>query len=113
MTASEPLVGRHCVACENGTPPLTEAEAGLYLPQVPEWEMRDAKSLRRRFRFKDFAANMVFVNRIAEIAEAEGHHPDMLISYNRLRVDLTTHAIGGLAENDFILAAKRDRVAAG
>lgn len=110
MNRGAELAGRHCVACEKGTPPLTEAEAALYLPQVPAWEMRDAKSLRRRFRFKDFVEAIAFVNRIAEVAEEQGHHPDIYISYNRVRIDLTTHAIGGLSENDFILAAKIDRL---
>ncbi len=105
------LASRHCVACEKDTPPLTEAQARAYLPQVPAWELREAKSLRRRFRFKDFAEAMAFVNRVAALAAEEGHHPDILISYNRVRIDLTTHAIGGLSDNDFILAAKIDRLA--
>lgn len=113
MAASLELAGRHCVACEKGMPPLTEAEASHYLPHVPGWELREAKSLRRRFRFKDFVASMAFVNLVAELAEAEGHHPDIFISHSRVRIDLTTHAIGGLSENDFILAAKIDRLAMG
>jgi 4a-hydroxytetrahydrobiopterin dehydratase len=104
------LLGRRCVACEKGMPPLTEAEARAYLPQVPDWELREGKSLRRRFRFRDFREAMAFVNRVAALAEDEGHHPDFRISYNRVTVDLTTHAIGGLSENDFILAAKTGRL---
>jgi 4a-hydroxytetrahydrobiopterin dehydratase len=100
------------VACDKGTPPLSEADAAAYLVQTPEWEMREAKSLRRRFRFKDFVQAMAFVNQVAAVAEGEGHHPDILISYNRVRIDLTTHAIGGLSENDFIMAAKIDRLGA-
>jgi len=111
VTSIPQLAGRHCVACEKGMPPLSEAEAALYLPQVPAWEMREARSLRRRFRFKDFVASMAFVNLVAELAEAQGHHPDIFISHNRVRIDLTTHAIGGLSENDFILAARIDRLA--
>jgi 4a-hydroxytetrahydrobiopterin dehydratase len=106
MTAEPALTGRHCVACDKGTSPLTEDEASRYLSQVPEWEIREGKSLRRRFRFKDFVAAVAFVNRVATVAEEEGHHPDIYISYNRVRIDLTTHAIGGLSENDFIMAAK-------
>lgn len=104
------LAARHCVACEKGTPPLSEEEARVYLPEVPGWEMREGKSLRRRFRFKDFVEAMAFVNRVAAVAEEEGHHPDIFISYNRVRIDLSTHAIDGLSENDFILAAKIDRL---
>jgi 4a-hydroxytetrahydrobiopterin dehydratase len=100
------------VACEKGTPPLTEAEAALYLPQVPGWELREGKSLRRRFRFADFRRAMDFVNQVAAAAEEEGHHPDIYISHDRVRIDLTTHAIGGISENDFIMAAKIDAIAA-
>ncbi len=108
MSAEASLVGRHCVACERGTPPLTEAQAREYLAQTPDWELREAKSLRRRFRFADFRAAMTFVNAIADLAKAEGHHPDFRVSYNRVTVDLTTHAIGGLSDNDFIMAARID-----
>jgi 4a-hydroxytetrahydrobiopterin dehydratase len=111
MSEVPALAGRHCLPCEKGTPPLTEAEAAAYLPQVPSWEMREGKSLRRRFRFRGFREAMAFVNRVADLAEAEGHHPDIFISYDRVRIDLTTHAIGGLSENDFILAAKVDQLA--
>jgi len=104
------LIGRHCVACEKGMPPLTPPHADAYLPQVPDWELREGKSLRRRFRFRDFREAMAFVNRVAALAEAEGHHPDFRISHNRVTMDLMTHAIGGLSENDFIFAAKTDRL---
>ena len=110
MAAGVELAGRHCVACDKGTLPLTRDEASPYLPQVPQWEVREGKSLRRRFRFKDFVEAMAFLNRVAQVAEEEGHHPDIFISYNRVRIDLATHAIGGLSENDFILAAKIDRI---
>jgi 4a-hydroxytetrahydrobiopterin dehydratase len=112
VTPSE-LAARRCAPCERGTPPLTEAEASALLPGVREWEVRESKALRRRFRFRDFAAAMVFVNAVAALAEEEGHHPDIRISYNRVTLDLTTHAIGGLSENDFILAAKIDRLVGG
>jgi 4a-hydroxytetrahydrobiopterin dehydratase len=110
MSEAAALAGRRCVPCEKGTPPLTETEAAAYLPQVPGWEMREAKALRRRFRFPSFREAMAFVNSVAALAEEEGHHPDIFISYNRVRIDLTTHAIGGLSVNDFILAAKIDRL---
>jgi 4a-hydroxytetrahydrobiopterin dehydratase len=87
---------------------MSEEEARSYLPQTPDWELREGKSIRRRFRFGSFIENVAFVNKIASIAEAEDHHPDLRISYDRLTVDLTTHAIKGLSENDFILAAKID-----
>ncbi len=105
------LFARHCVPCEAGTPPLTPDEAAARMGQVPGWELRDGKSLRRRFRLRGFRQAIAFVNGMADLAEEEGHHPDFRVSYNRVTVDLTTHAIGGLSENDFIMAAKLDRLA--
>jgi len=101
------LVQKHCIPCEAGTPPLTGQEAMALLEQVPGWQLEDNK-LTRRFKFRDFKEAMAFVNRVAALAEEEGHHPDIYISWNRVRLDLTTHAIKGLSENDFIMAAKVD-----
>jgi 4a-hydroxytetrahydrobiopterin dehydratase len=82
-------------------------EAERLMEQVPGWELKpEEQKLVRRFKFKDFKAAMSFVNQVAALAEAEGHHPDIYISWNRVRLELTTHAIKGLSENDFILAAK-------
>jgi 4a-hydroxytetrahydrobiopterin dehydratase len=91
-------------------------EARRMVEQVPGWQLNEPPAgegaeqrppmLIRAFRFKDFAQAMTFVNRVAGIAEAEGHHPDIHISWNRVRLELTTHAIKGLSENDFIMAAK-------
>jgi 4a-hydroxytetrahydrobiopterin dehydratase len=75
------------------------------MPQVPGWQLEENK-LTRRFKFRDFMEAMAFVNRVAELSEAEGHHPDIHISWNKVRLELTTHAIKGLSENDFIMAAK-------
>ena len=96
---------RFCVACEAGTPPMSMQLAEEMLSQVPGWELAENK-LTRRFRFKDFKEAMAFVNKVADLAESEGHHPDIYISWNRVRLELTTHAIKGLSENDFIMAAK-------
>jgi 4a-hydroxytetrahydrobiopterin dehydratase len=101
----EPLVRQHCVPCTAATPPLSAEDAEALLPQIPGWAL-EGVTLQRAFRFKDFVAAMAFVNRVAERAEAEGHHPDIHIAWNRVRLELTTHAIKGLSENDFILAAK-------
>ncbi|HYP39058.1 MAG TPA: 4a-hydroxytetrahydrobiopterin dehydratase [Chloroflexia bacterium] len=101
------LAQKFCVACEAGTPPLPIEQAREMLEQVPGWELVEAENkLTRRFRFKDFKEAMAFVNKVADLAESEGHHPDIHISWNRVRLDLTTHAIKGLSENDFIMAAK-------
>lgn len=84
---------------------MDDGQACSLLGQVPGWELR-GKSLARTFKFKDFVGSMAFVDRVAEIAETEGHHPDIHISWNKVALTLTTHAIGGLSENDFVLAAK-------
>jgi 4a-hydroxytetrahydrobiopterin dehydratase len=85
--------------------PIEEAER--LMGQVPGWELKsDEQKLVRRFKFKGFREAMSFVNGVADLAEAEGHHPDMHIFWNRVRLELTTHAIKGLSENDFVMAAK-------
>lgn len=108
------LTQKFCVACEAGTPPMPPEEAARLMEQVPGWELKpEEKKLVRRFKFKDFKSAMSFVNQVADLAEAEGHHPDIHISWNRVRLELTTHAIKGLSENDFILAAKISMLDAG
>ncbi len=101
---------KKCVPCEGGVPPLTPAQAeGLMAELHDDWMLVDeAHLLVREFRFKDFAQAMEFANKIAVIAEEEGHHPDLSIGWGSVGVELSTHAIGGLSENDFILAAKID-----
>ncbi len=101
--------------CEAGTPPLTEEQAAPLLAQLDGWLVEEAdghRQLFKAYRFRDFVAAVDFVNRITPIAEAEGHHPDLLVTWGQVRVQLWTHAAGGLTENDFVLAAKIDRVAA-
>jgi len=111
MTQSvEALAEKKCVPCEGGTPPLTEEKARALLAELKEgWELQEGK-LVRQFKFRNFREAMAFVNKVAEIAEAEQHHPDIAISYNRVRLTLFTHAIKGLSENDFIVAAKVDQL---
>ena len=105
------LTKKRCVPCEGGVPALRAEQAEALLPQVPGWRAEaGSRELRRRFQFGSFADNMTFVGRMAELAEAEGHHPDFCVHYDELDVTLTTHAIGGLSENDFILAAKINRL---
>jgi len=101
------LTEKRCIACEGGVDPLTQDAAEKLLPEIPGWELvASATGLAREFTFKDFAASMAFVNKVAAIAESEGHHPNIHMYYDRVRLELTTHAIRGLSENDFILAAK-------
>jgi 4a-hydroxytetrahydrobiopterin dehydratase len=104
------LSERKCVPCEGGVPPLTRADAEKYLKKLaPGWTLDDdARHVRREYRFKDFYRTMSFVNGIAFIANAEDHHPDLEVGYNYCRIRYSTHAIGGLSDNDFICAAKAD-----
>jgi 4a-hydroxytetrahydrobiopterin dehydratase len=100
------LAQKHCIPCEAGTPPMDASAVAERAREVPEWSVVENKKLLREFKFKDFVEAMKFVNGVAEIANAEGHHPDIYIFYNLVRLELSTHAIGGLSDNDFILAAK-------
>lgn len=101
------LTSKKCVPCEAGTPPLTNEELAPLLKQLKlDWEVIDNKKIRHEFKFKDFVESMAFVNKVADLAEEENHHPNIHIYYSRVVIDLTTHNIKGLSENDFILAAK-------
>ena len=103
------LRDKKCVPCSGGMPPLSAAEAGKYLLNLNNnWEIIGNKKIRREFKFKDFTEAMAFANKVAQIAEAEDHHPDMHIFYRKVILELSTHAIGGLSENDFIVASKVD-----
>lgn len=101
------FASKKCVPCEGGTKPLTKEKVEEYLPVInPSWEVVDNLRLKRKFKFKDFKQAMEFVNKVADLAKSEGHHPDIEINYNKVTLELTTHAIGGLSENDFIIATK-------
>ena len=102
------LTQKHCVPCEGGTPPFTAEQEDTFHKEVPDWFLlRDGNhKLRKQFTFKTFPEAIAFVNRIMPVAESEGHHPDIYIFYNKVQLDLFTHAVGGLSENDFIMAAK-------
>jgi 4a-hydroxytetrahydrobiopterin dehydratase len=100
---------KHCVPCEGGVDPLSESEIENYKAQLNnEWSVIDNTKLRRQFRFETFLEAIEFVNKIAPIAEREQHHPDIYVFFNKVQIELFTHAIGGLHENDFIMASKID-----
>jgi 4a-hydroxytetrahydrobiopterin dehydratase len=107
------LARQHCEPCEKGTPPLFEEEAAELARQVPEWQRDANRSLRREFSFDNFRDAFGFVARAALIAEAEQHHPDIELGWGRAAFVLTTHAAGGLTNNDFVMASKIDRLAEG
>ena len=104
-----PLAERRCAVCRPGTPTLPDQEVKRLLEQLDGWQVEGAL-LIKTVKFKGFMPGVRLVDRIAEVAEAEAHHPDLHLSYGSLRIELTTHAAGGLTENDFILAAKIDRL---
>jgi 4a-hydroxytetrahydrobiopterin dehydratase len=124
-TNSNPLTARRCVPCEGGTPPLADPAAKDLLAQLTGWSLRTSaqngdgagavashRELTKRYTFDDFLAAMAFVDRMAALAEEEGHHPDFCVHYSQVDVTLWTHAVKGLSENDFILASKLDAILA-
>jgi 4a-hydroxytetrahydrobiopterin dehydratase len=111
-SAANELTSKHCVPCEGGVPTLPPDQVRRYLAELPGWELSiDGKRIRREWRVKDFLAGLDFFNRIGQLAEEEGHHPDLhLFGYRNVAIEMSTHAIDGLSENDFILAAKIDQL---
>ena len=105
------LASKQCVPCRGGIPPLSRDDAAAYLKETPGWELAsDATRIQRSFQFKDFLSALSFVNRIGELAERDAHHPDISFGWGYCSVTLYTHKIKGLHENDFILAAKINRL---
>lgn len=108
------LTEQHCGACRADAPKVTGQERRELQPQIPDWQVREVEGVEqlwREFHFKDFAAALAFTNRVAELAEAEGHHPALLLEYGKVGVAWWTHKIGGLHRNDFIMAARTDQLA--
>ena len=107
---SSDLARRKCVPCSGGVPPLGGRAIEDYLARLEGWTVVDGHTLTKTYAFPSFAPALAFVNRIGELAEAEGHHPDIHLSWGKVRLDLWTHKIDGLTESDFIFAAKADEV---
>lgn len=113
MTATNtPLLHKKCVPCEGGVQPFTEAQIKEYVAQLKtEWEVFELRKITKTFKFKDFKEAIAFINKVATVAEQENHHPDMKVfGWNKVEIELSTHAIKGLSENDFILAAKIEQL---
>jgi len=105
------LTRQKCVPCEGGETPFDKQEIEKYLSMVKSWNAVDDKKIKKEFKFKDFKEALLFVNKVGAIAEEENHHPNIyLYGWNKVRINLTTHAIGGLSMNDFVLAAKIDSI---
>lgn len=105
------LSKKHCIPCRGGLPPLKgEALSKLHQQLDLNWKIVDEHHLEREFLFKDFQEALAFTNKIGAIAEQEDHHPDIFLSYGKVKVQIWTHKIDGLSESDFILAAKYDQI---
>ncbi|HEX5774903.1 MAG TPA: 4a-hydroxytetrahydrobiopterin dehydratase [Candidatus Paceibacterota bacterium] len=103
------LSKKKCVPCEGDFPAFTKEQATDMMEHIPEWTLSDnGKAITRSFPFKDFKSALAFANKVGKVAEEEWHHPDLIVAWGRVEVLLTTHSIKGLAENDFIMAAKID-----
>jgi 4a-hydroxytetrahydrobiopterin dehydratase len=102
------LASKTCIPCKGGTPPLAGKEIEDLRRQIPEWEVVEEHHLRRVFRFKNFREAWGFVNKVGELAEQQGHHPDISFGWGYAEVTVWTHKINGLTESDFIFAAKVD-----
>ena len=109
---NQDLASKKCVPCEGGVEPISRERAQEYLKQLnSDWQIIDnGRKIRREFKFKNFKETLNFVNKVGEIAESEGHHPDIKFGWGYVNITLFTHAINGLFENDFILAAKIDKL---
>jgi len=110
--AIDDLAKKHCAPCEGGVPPVAPEQVRRYLADMPNWKLTsDGKRIRREWRVKDFVTGLDFFSRIGRLAEEEDHHPDLhLVGYRNVAIELWTHALNGLSENDFILAAKIDKL---
>ncbi len=110
--SSEQLVSKHCVPCEGGVPTVPLAQAEGFLENLPGWRItHEGQRIRKDWTVKNFMEGIGFFQRVAALAEDEGHHPDLhLEGYRNVWIEIWTHAIGGLSENDFILAAKIDQL---
>jgi 4a-hydroxytetrahydrobiopterin dehydratase len=111
MQVTGDLTQKHCKPCEGGVEPLKPDEYGAYLHnELSGWEDSNEKKIEKEYKFKNFQEALDFIAKVGQIAEEEGHHPDIFLhNWNKVRLTLTTHAIHGLSENDFILASKIDR----
>jgi len=105
------LASKICVPCRGGVPPLAGKELELLAKEVPQWKLVEGHHITRAFSFQDFSQALAFVNKVGEIAESQGHHPDILLAWGKAEVTTWTHKIDGLTESDFILAAKIDQLA--
>ena len=106
------LASQQCVPCRGGVPPLQQDQIDVLLPQLEGWTVVDRHHLKKNYRFKDFKEALQFVNRVGDLAEEQGHHPDICFGWGNTEIRIWTHKIDGLTESDFVLAAKIDQIEA-
>ncbi len=104
------LSSKTCIPCRGGVPPVAGKELEDLAKQVPEWKVVEGHHIVRSFIFPDFRQALAFVNKVGEVAESQGHHPDILLAWGKAEISIWTHKINGLTESDFILAAKIDKL---
>jgi 4a-hydroxytetrahydrobiopterin dehydratase len=104
------LANKECVPCKGGVPPLKGDELSKIAAQLPEWQVIEEHHISRTYKFPDFKTALAFVNRVGDLAETIGHHPDIYFTWGKVRIDIWTHKINGLTESDFILGAKIDKL---
>ncbi len=107
---TEELASQTCVPCRGGVPPLKGAELRQILQEVPQWQVINEHHVTRTFTFPDFKQALAFVNRVGEVAEQQGHHPDILLTWGKAEITMWTHKIDGLTRSDLIMAAKIDQL---
>jgi len=113
IPSQEAELPSHCRPCEGSTPPMPKEKVDRLLAQYRGWQLVEDKKIVKEFKFKDFIEAKYFLDLVSVIAEEQGHHPGMTIIYNRVKITLTTHAVGGLSENDFIMAKFIDQIGSG
>ena len=99
-----------CTPCRQGATPLHGEALETYRKHLPDWDAVDEHHLSRTFKFRDFSTALAFVNQVGRLADEQGHHPDIFLTWGRVRIDIWTHKVDGLTESDFVLAAKIDRL---
>ena len=109
-SVSDRLAAKKCIPCRGGVPPLKDKEIRKLLPQLSKWKVVKGHHLIKDYKFPDFASALEFTLQVGELAEEEGHHPDIYLSWGKVGIQIWTHKIDGLTESDFILAAKIDRL---
>jgi 4a-hydroxytetrahydrobiopterin dehydratase len=107
------LAARNCVPCRGDVPALKGEALHSFSHQLPNWKVVDEHQVSRVFKFPDFKNALQFVNRVGELAEEQGHHPDVFLAWGKVEITLWTHAVNGLTESDFVMAAKIDQIAPG